>query len=394
MSFFKCLLRWQGVSWGNIGENFDQCQEFLETLTEGHVLTAALQHLKLKKLDDRLKAVPPDERHVLLVETASKVVEMFFMHPHIEDMIRADAGKECTGAYDFCICKEDTGGEMVLCCNAKCPSSQWFHLECKDLTPADIPPEDEPWYCSTQCLHSCATEAPSGDRDHKFEYTKALIFHGLLSLCKRDAIRENDGPRMLLHWRLDMLYFFASNHPKYFIYGHCLLTDTTGGASEAIAFQLTWNRTVNIAGGEGKNIVADLHMEHLNRAYKESVKAAGGQLTAATVERHSQMLGLQQELTDLFNENIAATRNIGSRKRGIVERRKDIEFIIRVLQREKLLQSIPGRYYASFGGFKFQQNVQDWSKMKKRLLKLQQIQYRERRKMLRKREVEARRQCT
>lgn len=62
---------------------------------------------------------------------------------------------------------------------------------------------------------------------------------------------------------------------------------------------------MNVRGGEGQNIAADLHMEHLNKAYKESVKAAGGQLTDATVERHSQMLGLQYELQELFAVNVA-----------------------------------------------------------------------------------------
>ena len=89
--------------------------------------------------------------------------------------------------------------------------------------------------------------------------------------------------------------FFEKGHPKYFIFGHRLLTDVGKALPEDLAFQLLWNRTVNVRGGKGKNVAADLHMEHLNKRYKESIKSAGGNLTNQTIARHSQMLGLQDE---------------------------------------------------------------------------------------------------
>lgn len=399
LAYLKCLIRQTPVC-GRVMENFDPCQDFMELATDGYILTLALNLLGLKKLQDKLDNIAPEDRHVKLCETSAAIVDFCFIAPDVEAIQNATG--DADEAYSFCVCKEDLGGDMVLCCNKKCEFGGWFHLECKDMEPEDVPPDDEPWYCSAAChdkqnsrtkksrRETTRASQPTSDVDHKMEYSKAVMYHGLFSLCRRDAIRENDGPRMLLHWRFDMLRFFTENHPKYFIFGHRLLTDTAGGASEALAFQLTWNRTINVHGGEGKNIAADLHMEHLNNGYKSSIKAAGGQLTDDTIARHSQMLGMQHELSQLFGSNVAATHT-HHRRRGDAKHTDDICTIVRVLQREKLLEEIPGRCHAGFEGFLFHHNVPDYDKLRKRILRHQLIQYKERRKMLHKRDMAARR---
>ena len=35
--------------------------------------------------------------------------------------------------YNYCYCKDELGGEMICCDNAKCPEGQWFHLSCLRL---------------------------------------------------------------------------------------------------------------------------------------------------------------------------------------------------------------------------------------------------------------------
>ena len=72
-------------------------------------------------------------------------------------------------------------------------------------------------------------------------------------------------------------------------------------------------------GGKGKNIAADLHMEHLNKQFKESNKSSGGQLTEDTLARHSEMLGLQHVLSDMFNEQLASAKPKYTRKKGAAD---------------------------------------------------------------------------
>ena len=70
----------------------------------------------------------------------------------------------------------------------------------------DVPLDPILWYCSAlyQERACWTTDSPSDDIDHKLNYSKELMWHGLMALCQRDAIRENDGPRMILHWKCDL----------------------------------------------------------------------------------------------------------------------------------------------------------------------------------------------
>lgn len=118
------------------------------------------------------------------------------------------------------------------------------------------------------------------------------MWHGLSQKVRRDALRENDGKRIIMHWRFDLLNFYEHNHPKNFHVCHQLLSAISGAVSPRLQHSLTWNRTVNPNGGPGKNLEMDLQMEFFNKEYKESVKDAAGQLTEATIARHSQMVGV------------------------------------------------------------------------------------------------------
>lgn len=108
--------------------------------------------------------------------------------------------------------------------------------------------------------------------DSKYEYSRALVFCGLFLRAMRDAVRENDGDRMLLHWRWLMPYFYEEGHKHYFILTERLLLSVAGAVSQRLAQQITWNRTISNNGGIGKNIAGDLKMEHLIGEYKGKCK--------------------------------------------------------------------------------------------------------------------------
>ena len=73
---------------------------------------------------------------------------------------------------------------------------------------------------------------------------------------------------MIIFWKLDMVQFSMMGHTNYLKYGYLLVTAVSGGESKRLAFVITWNRTVNVLGGFGRNISMDLKMEQFNRYYK------------------------------------------------------------------------------------------------------------------------------
>ena len=63
------------------------------------------------------------------------------------------------------------------------------------------------------------------------------------------------------------------------------------GLSPALKKQLLWGRCINVHGYRGKNIPADLFMEHLNFIVKECIKGLGANQTEKGILRVSRALG-------------------------------------------------------------------------------------------------------
>ncbi len=103
--------------------------------------------------------------------------------------------------------------------------------------------------------------------DHKLEYSKAVIWHSLNAIVRYNAVYENDGKWMEMHWDFDLIQFHHCRHPKYLSIAIALLVKLLT-APAIIRHQLVWSRTVNTKGGQGNNITIDEHCEHLNHQYK------------------------------------------------------------------------------------------------------------------------------
>ena len=155
--------------------------------------------------------------------------------------------------YPFCICKQEIpGSTMVFCSNMNCPNDVRFHLDCMNMENEDIPEGD--WFCSDNCKKKQKWEKKTTSRkkkpvaeciftDHKRNYTLRVI-------VRKDAIRENDGNRIIMHWKFDMLHFYDKHHPKYFLIWQRLLRAINGAVSKRLQHTLKWNRTVNPNGGK------------------------------------------------------------------------------------------------------------------------------------------------
>ena len=76
-----------------------------------------------------------------------------------------------------------------------------------------------------------------------------------------------------------LLIFKAAKRKNYSIEAFALLAQQKFILSPRLSQQLVWTRFVKTSGKEGHNIPCDLHMEHLNRVLKESIKHLGANKT-------------------------------------------------------------------------------------------------------------------
>ncbi|KAH3797372.1 hypothetical protein DPMN_150952 [Dreissena polymorpha] len=119
-----------------------------------------------------------------------------------------------------CVCKKKrTDIPMVECCNILCQMGIWFHMDCVKLQ--SLPTEAELWFCCCSCKTTGVVRSQT--RDMSYRHSKALLFQILGDMIRHDAVKENDGPGMLMYWKCDLLWLYANHHPKYVILGHRLI---------------------------------------------------------------------------------------------------------------------------------------------------------------------------
>ena len=206
----------------NVKEAFNYDEEFLEFCTEGYLILAAMHMMDIKALGEIPKQYPENsqERLDYMHKITTQIVDMIYIssQPIVENILNSEQSPT-EDSYQFCVCKtEIPGANMVYCDNKNCPRGVWFHLDCVDMEEDDIP--EGKWYCCDECRQEKASKRNKRRKkvidnfiDSKRNYTLRLLWRGMNQLVRRDAIRENDGERMLLHWKFDMLQFYEK-HPK------------------------------------------------------------------------------------------------------------------------------------------------------------------------------------
>ena len=74
------------------------------------------------------------------------------------------------------------------------------------------------WMCAV-----CLYHGDNRSDDHILQYSTGMVFDGLLHEARRDAVRENDGDRMISHWKMELPELPANRHYKYCIVTHHLI---------------------------------------------------------------------------------------------------------------------------------------------------------------------------
>lgn len=116
-------------------------------------------------------------------------------------------------------------------------------------------------------------------------YSSKVLSMGLLAWGMEDAIREGDGGRMIRLWKFLLVLFKQAGKHKYALEAMRLISDVKIALNEKQAHELTWNRTCNPRGRVGGNKPLDLHLEHMNRTFKDDISSFSPHLTESSVQK-------------------------------------------------------------------------------------------------------------
>ena len=255
--------------------------EFMNLVTDGYTLAAALHILQQEDMDKTPADFPEgvSHRYQYLQGLVEKVVDLVWESPNVGEILgtvnQAQSRCECNCSNPEC---------------AYCPFGPRCHQQSRSpefpdvflqetSTPLETVQDTQDFcvYCRRDSGKRKTGDSPPqakkrrkqngavGEIDHKREYSRAVLWHALNHTVRIDAVKENDGDRMMSHWRFDLLRLSGGN---YFNTAANLVLAASGGVSPRMAHQLIWSRTINPEGGEGNNVEMDLQVESYNKEIK------------------------------------------------------------------------------------------------------------------------------
>ena len=183
--------------------------------------------------------------------------------------------------------------------------------------------------------------------DHIQEYAKELLTLGLFYLELQDGIREGDGLRVLRCWKYLFLFFRATGHVNYTIEAFTLLSQYYYLLPPRLSEQLIWSRFVNTHGLPGRNIPADLHMEHLNRLCKDAVSHLGANKTPKAIVRTGKAVQPMSDALHHFDNENGIDHGSGAHTQR--SESGDLSKIVHEIHKNScVFTNIPGRKHTSF----------------------------------------------
>ena len=180
-----------------------------------------------------------------------------------------------------------------------------------------------------------------------FNYASAVLNDDLLLLEFNDAIRGGDGRRILRCWEAMLIYFHHANYSNYVKEAILLHAAVNATATPFVAAQMTWSRTVNTKGGQGKNIPVDLHNEYLNHVLKTAVSAVGANVSPASILQCGKSIkGLVDTVNAFDKEHHVHPVSTKHTRSSLV---KDEDAILdELVKKSHVFEYIPGRAHHTF----------------------------------------------
>ena len=195
-------------------------------------------------------------------------------------------------------------------------------------------------------------DAKRSAKDKKLLYSNEVLNLGLLWHAFNDSIKEGDGDRVLMYWKLLLVVFKAKRHTNYCKEAIVLLSQYHCQLSKRKAAQLKWCRFVNTKGRKGCNISCDLHLEHLNRRLKGMIAGLHSNGTKQQlIDRAARSIGVVDNVCNIFESENEV--NPDSDKHNKPSFEKDFNFVLELLEEEEVFQEQAGRCHASFKKIKY-----------------------------------------
>ena len=178
-----------------------------------------------------------------------------------------------------------------------------------------------------------------------YKYAKEVLSLGLLWECFHDAIKEGDGKRVLMIWKYLLLVLIAAKHKIYAKEAMILQLQHQYLFSDCHAAQLMWSRFVNTRGQIGCNVHTDLHMEHLNRRFKNVFRNLGANVNPKAIIRASKTIGIVDSICSIFEEQFGQKV---SGRHVIPSFKKDQDIVIKTLEGANVFKIEKNKHHKTF----------------------------------------------
>ena len=165
--------------------------------------------------------------------------------------------------------------------------------------------------------------------DGVFVYACDVLTLGLLWMGFHDATQEGDGERVMKHWKTLLPIFKTGGRKNYSIEDVNIQLQRFYLLSPWQAAQLVWSHFINTHGRMGCNIPCDLHLEHLNRRLKTSLRYIGLNISPTSVIRAGKCIGVVNGVCTVFESETRQKNE--SEKHPYPGFAKDYELVLHVL---------------------------------------------------------------
>ena len=184
-----------------------------------------------------------------------------------------------------------------------------------------------------------------------FDYGCSVLSLGLVFKEFQDAIREGDGDREEIIWKILLLIFKAKirnkgSRTKYAFEAFKYIAMLNSLLSPRMAHKLKWGKFINTRGGQGNNIPCDLRVEHAVRNMKGLFSSIGGKLDSSNADRVVKAHNNIQRIINNFDQQCDVGSQSSSHK--TLSSDMDIDAMVNDLLRAKVFTFSAGREHKAF----------------------------------------------
>lgn len=330
-----------------VTEKFRSHMTFVQDCLDAFILGACMDLLGIDNLDARpsrtklpefINLRPQQEQYEWIHDLSQQLLDVYVK-------VRNDNFSNITAATEEMDTKEklmtemfdNTSHQYICTCQKKYKTKGHFkrHLQ-KEHNWLFVVPVD-------------SSDASSSSKyDHIATYRASFMKMALLLRDTEDAFRMGDGNRIFRNAKFEMLCADVGHHTKYKLWLWRLQAYENSLLTPCQAFEYKWNCMSNINGGRGNNIPNDNLVEICVHKIKEKLREQGSNITYESAKKIALCLQMQEDIRDNFKVQLIERKG---KKRPTVEKKNDLDVIIKELKAVEIFKYIPGREFNTFKQF-------------------------------------------